>query len=93
MDFEISDLDEATGAHVGLSDDPVEILLGRMRYPSLSLHGIEGAFSGKGSKTVIPSKVIGKFSLRFAIYPLLEISRHTNKECFTTVLYPTKLQS
>merc|ERR1711991_314214 len=33
-------------------------------FPSLSLHGIEGAFAGKGAKTVIPRKVIGKFSIR-----------------------------
>lgn len=26
--------------------------------------GIEGAFSGSGAKTVIPAKVIGKFSIR-----------------------------
>lgn len=26
--------------------------------------GIEGAFSGAGAKTVIPRKVIGKFSIR-----------------------------
>lgn len=38
--------------------------MSRMRYPSLSLHGIEGAFSEPGTKTVIPAKVIGKFSLR-----------------------------
>ena len=28
------------------------------------LTGIEGAFSGAGAKTVIPRKVIGKFSIR-----------------------------
>jgi Cys-Gly metallodipeptidase DUG1 len=36
----------------------------RWRNPSLSLHGIEGAFSAGGAKTVIPAKVIGKFSIR-----------------------------
>jgi len=36
----------------------------RWRFPSLSLHGIQGAFSDPGSKTVIPAKVIGKFSIR-----------------------------
>lgn len=30
----------------------------------MSLHGIEGAFSEPGAKTVIPRKVIGKFSIR-----------------------------
>jgi len=38
--------------------------MARWRYPSLSLHGIEGAFSAPGAKTVIPAKVIGKFSIR-----------------------------
>lgn len=41
-----------------------DILMHRWRYPSLSLHGIEGAFSASGAKTVIPRKVIGKFSIR-----------------------------
>jgi len=41
-----------------------EVLMHRWRHPSLSLHGIEGAFDGKGAKTVIPRKVIGKFSIR-----------------------------
>lgn len=50
-----------------LSSDPrlqEAILMHRWRYPSLSLHGIEGAFSDGGAKTVIPRKVIGKFSIR-----------------------------
>lgn len=38
--------------------------MARWRYPSLSIHGIEGAFSEPGSKTVIPKSVIGKFSVR-----------------------------
>lgn len=36
--------------------------MGRMRYPALSLHGIEG---DAGSRTVIPAKVSGKFSIRY----------------------------
>lgn len=42
----------------------MKTLMARWRNPSLSLHGIEGAFSDSGAKTVIPSKVIGKFSIR-----------------------------
>lgn len=42
----------------------VDTLAHRWRYPSLSIHGIEGAFSEPGQKTVIPRKVIGKFSIR-----------------------------
>jgi len=38
--------------------------MARWRYPTLSLHGVEGAFAGVGAKTVIPSKVSGKFSMR-----------------------------
>jgi len=38
--------------------------MNRWRYPALSIHGIEGAFSDVGAKTVIPKKVIGKFSIR-----------------------------
>ncbi|PSN57899.1 Cytosolic non-specific dipeptidase [Blattella germanica] len=42
----------------------VKLLQHRWRFPSLSLHGMEGAFSESGCKTVIPRKVIGKFSIR-----------------------------
>ena len=38
--------------------------MARWRHPSLSLHGIHGAFSDAGAKTVIPMKVTGKFSIR-----------------------------
>lgn len=47
--------------------------MGRMRYPSLSLHGIEGAFHGVGAKTVIPAKVAGKFSIRLALVFLIAL--------------------
>jgi nonspecific dipeptidase len=47
-----------------LHDEKKALLMARWRYPTLSLHGIEGAFAGKGAKTVIPANVIGKFSLR-----------------------------
>ena len=47
-----------------LHPDKKSLLMHRWRYPTLSLHGIEGAFSGPGAKTVMPAKVIGKFSLR-----------------------------
>lgn len=47
-----------------LHDTKTSLLMARWRFPTLSLHGIEGAFSGGGAKTVIPAKVVGKFSLR-----------------------------
>eukprot|EP00732_Lithocolla_globosa_P001089 Lithocolla_globosa_v1_NODE_485_length_3924_cov_498.966658.p2 type:complete len:356 gc:universal NODE_485_length_3924_cov_498.966658:1981-3048(+) len=51
-------------------DDVTKNLMSRWRYPCLSIHGIEGAFSASGAKTVIPYRVIGKFSIR--IVPKME---------------------
>ncbi|EEB96399.1 hypothetical protein MPER_04475, partial [Moniliophthora perniciosa FA553] len=64
LDYSISDVEESVGAPITLHSDKCEVLMGRMRMPSLSLHGIEGAFYGTGGKTVIPAKVTGKFSIR-----------------------------
>jgi len=64
LDYSVADVDDSTGASITLSDNNTEVMMGRMRMPSLSLHGIEGAFSGAGAKTVIPAKVGGKFSIR-----------------------------
>lgn len=72
LDYSIRDIEEAVGAPIALSSDKVEVLMGRMRNPSLSLHGIEGAFSGVGAKTVIPAKVSGKFSIRLVILLCIE---------------------
>ncbi|KAI0559084.1 Peptidase M20 [Gracilaria domingensis] len=47
-----------------VGDTPSEVLMNRWRYPSLSIHGIEGAYSGQGMKTVIPGAVTAKFSIR-----------------------------
>eukprot|EP00811_Abedinium_folium_P029070 NODE_4550_length_1878_cov_4.269560.p1 GENE.NODE_4550_length_1878_cov_4.269560~~NODE_4550_length_1878_cov_4.269560.p1 ORF type:complete len:571 (-),score=174.74 NODE_4550_length_1878_cov_4.269560:165-1790(-) len=47
------------------SDEGLQaVMLHVWRMPSLCLHGIEGAHSGPGSKTVIPGRVVGKFSIR-----------------------------
>lgn len=64
IDFDLDDLNAASGSKTSLYDDPKDILMHRWRYPSLSIHGVEGAFSGQGAKTVIPAKVHGKFSIR-----------------------------
>ncbi|MEQ2188830.1 hypothetical protein GOODEAATRI_018941 [Goodea atripinnis] len=42
----------------------VDLLAHRWRYPTVSIHGITGAFSDPGTKTVIPAKVTAKFSIR-----------------------------
>lgn len=43
--------------------------MNRMRWPSLSIHGIQGAVSDPGTVTTIPSRVAGKFSLRYEHSP------------------------
>ncbi|XP_076991346.1 cytosolic non-specific dipeptidase isoform X3 [Tamandua tetradactyla] len=64
IDFDMKEYTKDVGATALLHSCEKDILMHRWRYPSLSLHGIEGAFSGAGAKTVIPKKVIGKFSIR-----------------------------
>ncbi|KAG5519079.1 hypothetical protein PMAC_002165 [Pneumocystis sp. 'macacae'] len=58
----MEDIHHSAGSKTTIYDKEKCILM--HRYPSLSLHGIEGAFSSPGIKTVIPSKVSGKFSIR-----------------------------
>lgn len=64
IDFSVEELNAATGSETGLYKEKADILMHRWRYPSLSIHGVEGAFSNQGAKTVIPAKVSGKFSIR-----------------------------
>ena len=64
IDFELETQKEGTGCYEFIQKTKEDYLLATWRYPSLSLHGIEGAFHESGSKTVIPRKVIGKFSIR-----------------------------
>lgn len=47
-----------------LGDSAKEVLMNRWRYPSLSIHGIEGGYSAPGFKTVIAGSASGKFSIR-----------------------------
>lgn len=64
IDFSVDELNLASGSKTALYQEKRDILMHRWRYPSLSLHGIEGAFADAGAKTVIPAKVTGKFSIR-----------------------------
>lgn len=64
IDFDVDAFKNFIGVSKLTVESKKEVLMNRWRYPSLSVHGIEGAFSGAGPKTVIPAKVIGKFSLR-----------------------------
>lgn len=64
IDFDVGQLNAAAGSNTAIHQEKNDILMHRWRFPSLSLHGIEGAFYGSGAKTVIPAKVLGKFSIR-----------------------------
>lgn len=64
IDFDPNEYKSDIGTKKLIHDKKENVLMARWRYPSLSLHGIEGAFSAPGGKTVIPRKVIGKFSIR-----------------------------
>lgn len=65
ISFDVDDFRNDVGAKRLLhKEDKTQILMHRWRYPSLSIHGIEGAFYEPGQKTVIPRKVCGKFSIR-----------------------------
>jgi len=70
IDFNVEDYKKDIAVDSLVTDDKVKVLMNRWRFPSLSLHGIEGAFHGPGAKTVIPSKITGKFSIR--IVPNME---------------------
>ncbi|XP_043923053.1 cytosolic non-specific dipeptidase-like isoform X2 [Protopterus annectens] len=64
ISFDHEEFRNKIGAQELRQKNKEDVLLQRWRYPSLTIHGIEGAFSGAGTKTVIPAKVIGKFSIR-----------------------------
>ncbi|GJC98223.1 peptidase family M20/M25/M40 [Colletotrichum higginsianum] len=89
--FTMDNLHESLGSKTTIFEDKKPTLMARWRYPSLSLHGIEGAFSAPGAKTVIPAKVTGKFSIRTV--PNMEIDA-TNEVVYKYVNEQfTKLKS
>ncbi|CAG8576507.1 17578_t:CDS:10 [Cetraspora pellucida] len=73
LEFTMSEFHSAIGSKTNIHESEIEILQHRWRYPSLSIHGIEGAFSSSGFKTVLPARVIGKFSIR--IVPNMDAKR------------------
>jgi len=59
--YKVDDLwTDLHGSKVELTEDGTQLLLGRTRYPSLSIHDIVGGRDG----TIIPHEVSGKFSIR-----------------------------
>jgi len=65
IDFDVEEYKKDAGLNSLIGGrSKAKILQNRWRNPTCTIHGIEGAFSGPGQKTVIPGKVIGKFSFR-----------------------------
>lgn len=65
ISFDIDEFRNDVGTdRLAQAEQKVALLMANWRYPSLSIHGIEGGFYERGHKTVIPHKVIGKFSIR-----------------------------
>jgi len=72
IDYSVDDLVNATGGvNVALSEDKVTLLMGRMRFPTLTIHSIDNGdkVENPGDETtspptVIAHKVIAKFSMR-----------------------------
>ncbi|XP_074195934.1 beta-Ala-His dipeptidase isoform X1 [Rhinolophus sinicus] len=64
VDLDLEEYRNSSQVKTFLFDTKEEILMHLWRYPSLSIHGIEGAFDEPGAKTVIPGRVTGKFSIR-----------------------------
>ncbi|KAJ3098012.1 hypothetical protein HDU97_004372 [Phlyctochytrium planicorne] len=64
ISFTLADIHGAIESNTTIHASEKKTLMHRWRFPSLSLHGVEGAFYAPGAKTVIPAKVIGKFSIR-----------------------------
>ncbi|NP_803233.2 beta-Ala-His dipeptidase [Mus musculus] len=64
IDMDLEEYQNINQVEKFLFDTKEELLMHLWRYPSLSIHGIEGAFDEPGTKTVIPGRVLGKFSIR-----------------------------
>ncbi|KIJ06253.1 beta-Ala-His dipeptidase [Paxillus involutus ATCC 200175] len=62
LKYEVSDLLQDIGNPVELDGKGVDLIMGRMRYPSLSIHGIKGAFDT--ITAAIPHNISGRFSIR-----------------------------
>ncbi|XP_059102630.1 beta-Ala-His dipeptidase [Peromyscus eremicus] len=73
IDLDLEEYRKSSQVEKFLFDTKEELLIHLWRYPSLSIHGIEGAFDEPGIKTVIPGRVIGKFSIRLVPHMNLSV--------------------
>ncbi|XP_061304903.1 beta-Ala-His dipeptidase [Pezoporus flaviventris] len=96
IEFDLEEHKNNSGVKKFLYGTKEEILLHLWHYPSLSIHGIEGAFNEPGIKTVIPAKVIGKFSIRQVPHMDLSVVKQQVVEHLESVFFkrnsPNKLK-
>ncbi|XP_062842144.1 beta-Ala-His dipeptidase [Trichomycterus rosablanca] len=64
IQYDVEKYRRKSGVDQFMYSDKIDLLAHQWRYPTVSIHGIEGAFSAPGTKTVIPAKVTAKFSIR-----------------------------
>uniref|UniRef100_A0A8C6IVA0 Uncharacterized protein n=1 Tax=Melopsittacus undulatus TaxID=13146 RepID=A0A8C6IVA0_MELUD len=78
IEFNLEEHKNNSGVKKFLYSTKEEILLHLWHCPSLSIHGIEGAVHESGIKTVIPAKVIGKFSIHQVVEDLENVFSKRN---------------
>lgn len=64
IDFDVEEYGKSVDAAKLFYKHKADLLLNCWRYPTLSIHGIEGAHGEYGMKCVIPGEVTAKFSIR-----------------------------
>lgn len=64
IEFDLDHYKNKIGVTQLMYNNKVDLLAHLWRHPTVSIHGIEGAFADPGTKTVIPAKVTAKFSIR-----------------------------
>jgi acetylornithine deacetylase/succinyl-diaminopimelate desuccinylase-like protein len=62
--FDLMDYQKMTGAHAGGGEKDRTVLERAWLRPTLEINGLQGGYSGKGFKTVIPAKAYAKLSCR-----------------------------
>ncbi|XP_069885050.1 beta-Ala-His dipeptidase [Dipodomys merriami] len=85
IDLDLEEYRNSSQVEKFLFDTKEEILMHLWRYPSLSIHGIEGAFDEPGAKTVIPGCVTGKFSIRLVPHMNVSVLEKQVKQHLETV--------
>ncbi|MFX0185321.1 MAG: M20/M25/M40 family metallo-hydrolase [Candidatus Hodarchaeota archaeon] len=96
LEFSLEEYKKSIGVDKVLAEDPIQTMMNMWRNPSLTIHGIQGAFSESGSKTVVPSRVIGKVSMRLVpdqeSTEIEELFRNYVKKEFEKTDSPNKLK-